>query len=191
MMFLGKLKNTLEGPFDIPQCISDHARLYVDSRVMANREHYKKLYWKSRSYQYKNPILFDHPVDNEFYTDFKGILAELLVRHNFDLKGTNYTTSAFVKEKGVSDADLVVNDNKIDVKGCERSLKVNMFTIDKLDVDYVLFVLFLSGQRYVLLNFKKEDIKEWNLVTINERNKYYEYKVDKRKWRIATPNLDE
>jgi hypothetical protein len=66
-----------------------------------------------------------------------------------------------------------------------------MFTIDKLDVDYVLFVLFLSGQRYVLLNFKKEDIKEWKLVTINERNKYYEYKVDKRKWRIATPNLDE
>ncbi len=178
----------MEGPFNIPNCISEHAKLYVDTRVMANRDHYKKLYWKSRKYEYKNPILFDHPVDNEFYTDFKGILAELLVRHHFDLKGTNYTTSAFVKQKGISDADLVVNNNKIDVKGCERSLKVNMFTIDKLDVDYILFVLFLSGQRYVLLNFKKEDIKEWNLVTINQRNKYYEYKVDKRKWRSATPN---
>lgn len=154
---------------------------------MANRDHYKKLYWKSRSYQYKNPILFDEPVDNEFYTDFKGILAELLVRHHFDLKGTNYTTSAFVKEKGVSDADLIVNDKKIDVKGCERSLKVNKFTIAKLDVDYILFVLFLSNRRYVLLNFKKEDISDWNLVTINERNKYYEFKVDKRQWRSTTP----
>lgn len=154
---------------------------------MANRDHYKKLYWKSRSYQYKNPILFDEPVDNEFYTDFKGILAELLVRHHFDLKGTNYTTSAFVKEKGVSDADLIVNDKKIDVKGCERSLKVNKFTIAKLDVDYILFVLFLSNRRYVLLNFKKEDISDWNLITINERNKYYEFKVDKRQWRSTTP----
>ncbi len=155
---------------------------------MANRDHYKKLYWKSRSYKYKNPILFDEPVDNEFYTDFKGILAELLVRHHFDLKGTNYTTSAFVKEKRVSDADLIVNDKKIDVKGCERSLKVNMFTIEKLDVDYVLFVLFLSGQRYVLLNFKKKDIKDWEVVTINDRNKYYEFKVDKRRFRYDTPN---
>lgn len=89
----------MEGPFKIPECIFNHARLYVDSRVMANRDHYKKLYWKSRSYQYKNPILFDEPVDNEFYTDFKGILAELLVRHHLDLKGVNYTTSAFVKQK--------------------------------------------------------------------------------------------
>lgn len=180
----------MEGPHKIPDCIFDHAKLYVDTRVMANRDHYKKLYWKSRSYQYKHPILFDEPVDNEFYTDFKGILAELLVRHHFDLKGVNYTTSAFVKEKGVNDPDLIVKDKKIDVKGCERSLKVNMFTIDKLEVDYVLFVLFLSRRRYVLLNFKKEDIKKWNLVTINERNKYYEFKVDKRQYRFDTPNQD-
>lgn len=179
----------MEGPYNIPNCIFEHARLYVDTRVMANRDHYKKLYWKSRSYLYKHPILFDEPIDNEFYTDFKGILAELLVRHHFDLKGVNYTTSAFVKDKGVSDADLIVNDQKIDVKGCERSLKVNMFTIEKLDVDYILFVLFLSDQRYILLNFKKKDIKDWDIVTINERNKYYEYKVDKRQFRRSdTPN---
>ena len=179
----------MEGPYNIPKCIFEHARLYVDTRVMANRDHYKKLYWKSRSYLYKHPILFDEPIDNEFYTDFKGILAELLVRHHFDLKGVNYTTSAFVKDKGVSDADLIVNDQKIDVKGCERSLKVNMFTIEKLDVDYILFVLFLSDQRYILLNFKKKDIKDWDIVTINDRNKYYEYKVDKRQFRkYDTPN---
>ncbi len=77
----------MEGPYNIPKCIFEHARLYVDTRVMANRDHYKKLYWKSRSYLYKHPILFDEPIDNEFYTDFKGILAELLVRHHFDLKG--------------------------------------------------------------------------------------------------------
>lgn len=178
----------MEGPYNIPECIFEHARLYVDTRVMANRDHYKKLYWKSRSYQYKHPILFDEPVDNEFYTDFKGILAELLVRHHFDLKGVNYTTSAFVKEKGVNDPDLIVKDKRIDVKGCERSLKVNMFTIDKLDVDYVLFVLFLSDHRYILLNFKKKDIKKWKVVTINDRNKYYEFKVDKRQFRYDTPN---
>lgn len=178
----------MEGPYNIPQCIFNHARLYVDTRVMANRDHYKKLYWKSRSYKYKNPILFDGPVDNEFYTDFKGILAELLVRHHFDLKGVNYTTSAFVKEKGINDPDLIVKGKKIDVKGCERSLKVNMFTIDKLEVDYVLFVLFLSGHRYILLNFKKSDIKNWDLVTVNDRNKYYEFKVDKRQFRYDTPN---
>jgi len=178
----------MEGPYNIPECIFEHAKLYVDTRVMANRDHYKKLYWKSRKYQYKNPILFDFPVDNEFYTDFKGILAELLVRHHFDLKGVNYLTSAFVKEKGVSDPDLTVNNKRIDVKGCERSLKVNMFTIDKLDVDYILFCLFLSQHRYVLLNFKKEDIKNWHLVTVNDRNKYYEYKVDKRQFRYDTPD---
>ena len=176
----------MEGPYKIPPCIFEHARLYVDTRVMANRDHYKKLYWKDRSYQYKNPILFNEPVDNEFYTDFKGILAELLVRHHFDLKGTNYTTSAFVKEKGVSDPDLIVNNNKIDVKGCERSLKVNSFTIKKLDVDYILFVLFLKNHHYLLLNFKKTDIESWPLKVENERNKYFEYKIDKRRWRHET-----
>jgi len=179
----------MEEIYKIPKCIFEHARLYVDTRVMANRDHYKKLYWKSRSYKYKHPILFDEPVDNEFYTDFKGILGELLVRHHFDLKGINYTTSAFVKQKGVSDPDLIVDGKKIDVKGCERSLKVNMFTIDKLDVDYVLFVLFLSDHRYILLKFKKDKIKNWNVVTINDKNKYYEYKIDKRKYRFVAPDL--
>ena len=63
-----------------------------------------------------------------------------------------------------------------------------MFTIDKLDVDYVLFVLFLSDHRYILLKFKKDKIKDWNVVTINERNKYYEFKVDKRKYRYVAPD---
>mgnify|MGYP003664358092 FL=1 len=178
----------MEEIYSIPGCIFEHAKLYVDTRVMANRDHYKKLYWKSRSYKYMHPILFDDPVDNEFYTDFKGILGELLVRHHFDLKGVNYTTSAFVKEKGVSDPDLIVDGKKIDVKGCERSLKVNMFTIDKLDVDFVMFVLFLSDQRYLLLDFTKDKIKEWNVVTINDRNKYYEFKIDKRQYRYVTPD---
>ena len=178
----------MEGPFDIPQCIFDHAKLYVDTRVMANREHYKKLYWKARSYEYKNPILFDKPINNEWYTDFKGILGELLVRHHFDLKGVNYTTSAFIKEKGVSDPDLIVNEKKIDVKGCERSLKVNYFTIGKLEVDYIIFVLFLSNFRYLILNYKKEDILKWELVVVNNKNKYYEKRVDKRQFRSITPN---
>ena len=175
----------MEGPFKIPECIFNHARLYVDSRVMANRDHYKKLYWKSRSYQYKNPILFDEPVDNEFYTDFKGILAELLVRHHLDLKGVNYTTSAFVKQKGLADPDLIVNNKTVDVKGCENSLKVNFFTIKKLEVDYILFVLYLREHNYVLLNFKKEDILEWDIVVRHENNKYYEFKVDKRKIKVT------
>ena len=181
----------MEEIYSIPGCIFEHAKLYVDTRVMANRDHYKKLYWKSRSYLYKHPILFDDPVDNEFYTDFKGILGELLVRHHYDLKGINYTTSAFVKEKGVSDPDLIVNEKRIDVKGCERSLKVNMFTIDKLDVDFILFVLFLSDRRYILKQFEKEKIKEWKVVTINDRNKYYEFKIDKRQYRYVTPELKE
>ena len=176
--------------YSIPECIFEHARLYVDTRVMANRDHYKKLYWKSRSYQYKHPVLFDEPVDNEFYTDFKGILGGLLVRHHYDWKGINYTTSAFVKEKGVSDPDLIVEGKRIDVKGCEKSLKVNMFTIDKLDVDFVLFVLFLSDRRYLLKQFKKDKIKKWNVITINDKNKYYEFKVDKRAYRYVTPDSD-
>ena len=180
----------MDGPYKIPVCIFDHAKLYIESRVMANRDHYKKLYWKSRKYEYKHPILFDEPIDNEWYTDFKGILAELLVRHQLDLKGVNYMTSAFVKEKGVSDPDLIVNNKRIDVKGCERSLKVNMFTIDKLDVDNIVFCLFLSQRRYVLISFTKEEIKNWNLITINDRNKYYEYKVDKRSLRYVTPDCD-
>ena len=178
----------MEGPFDIPQCIFDHAKLYVDTRVMANREHYKKLYWKARPYEYKNPILFDKPINNEWYTDFKGILGELLVRHHFDLKGVNYTTSAFIKEKGMSDPDLIVNEKKIDVKGCERSLKVNYFTIGKLEVDYIIFVLFLSNFRYLILNYKKEDILQWELIVVNNKNKYYEKRVDKRQFRSITPN---
>ena len=178
----------MEGPFDIPQCIFDHAKLYVDTRVMANRDHYKKLYWKHRSFEYKNPILFDKPINNEWYTDFKGILGELLVRHHFDLKGVNYTTSAFIKEKGMSDPDLIVNQKKIDVKGCERSLKVNYFTIGKLEVDYIIFVLFLSNFRYLILNYKKEDILKWELVVVNNKNKYYEKRVDKRQFRSITPN---
>ena len=63
-----------------------------------------------------------------------------------------------------------------------------MFTIDKLDVDFVMFVLFLSDQRYLLLDFTKDKIKEWNVVTINDRNKYYEFKIDKRQYRYVTPD---
>jgi len=63
-----------------------------------------------------------------------------------------------------------------------------MFTIDKLEVDFVLFVLFLSDRRYILKQFEKEEIKDWNVVTINERNKYYEFKIDKRQYRYVTPD---
>ena len=104
------------------------------------------------------------------------------------MKGVNYTTSAFIKEKGVSDPDLIVNEKKIDVKGCERSLKVNYFTIGKLEVDYIIFVLFLSNFRYLILNYKKEDILKWELVVVNNKNKYYEKRVDKRQFRSITPN---
>jgi len=65
-----------------------------------------------------------------------------------------------------------------------------MFTIDKLDVDFVLFVLFLSDHRYMLMNFEKEKIKTWPVVTINDRNKYFEFKVDKRQYRYVTPDLN-
>jgi hypothetical protein len=51
-----------------------------------------------------------------------------------------------------------------------------------------MFVLFLSDQRYLLLDFTKDKIKEWNVVTINDRNKYYEFKIDKRQYRYVTPD---
>ena len=36
----------------------------------------------------------------------------------------------------------------------------------------------------------KDKIKDWNVVTINDRNKYYEYKIDKRQYRYVTPDLN-
>ena len=41
------------GPHKIPECIFNHAKLYVDTRVMANRDPSKN-YIGSERYQYKN-----------------------------------------------------------------------------------------------------------------------------------------
>lgn len=173
----------MEGPFKIPECIFQHAILYVKSRVKANQKHYEQLWWKRRNFILKNPILFDGPIEGDFYTDFKGILAELLVRHRMDLTGQNFTASAFVKEKGNNDPDLIVNEKTIDIKGCEKSLKVNLQSLSKINVDYIVFVLYLRDKHFVVYKFKKSDISKWDIVTVNKNNQYYEYKIDKRKWR--------
>lgn len=158
----------------IQRDLFDSALRYTKQRLEANKPYYSVATHKRRDGK-RNSVLFPKKVDGNMLTDFKGILAEMVAREMLDLSGHNYFASAFVKSRGSSDPDIIVNGIRFDVKGCEKTMKVNKKTFESNnDVDEYVFVTFTSDKECVIERHTKDQIKRWQLKSINKWNEWYE-----------------
>lgn len=164
-----------EGAIEIPEALRQMAELYTDARVEANRNYYSIHHYRGRRGK-RNTVLFPEEVDAEWLTEYKGILAELIVRNWYDLHGENYKASALVKKMGDSTADIETDNLIVEVKGCERKMRFNRFALEKSNADTVVFVVFTSSNTAQVKQYPVQDVYSWTLVAASEKNQWYEKK---------------
>lgn len=164
----------------IPGYFKEYAHHLTLKRVEINRARYEGT--NKQRFGTKNSLLLGE-VDREYYTEYIGILAELLVRDYCDTNEecTYYSVSTFIKGNQYvhNDADIKVKQNdqikRISIKGCEYSLKANKFAIDNEEVDLVVFVLFKNPNEYDYLTYTPREIQSWK---VNESfSSFYELKI--------------
>lgn len=164
----------------IPQYFKHYAHDLTIERIKQNRERYKDTE-KQRSGTIISALLGE--VSREYYTEFLGILAEIIVRDYYDkdLNCSNFSVSTFIKTTKIveNDTDIKVKKNgkivRISVKGCEESLKVNKQAADSEISDFYIFVFFFSEMQYDLYSFTASEIKKWKLK--QGFSPYYEHKI--------------
>ena len=121
-------------------------------------------------------------VSREYYTEYIGILGELLMRHYFEItpQVVRYTVPTLLKEtKSVTDdPDIIVeatdNNYGLSIKTCEKTFKANKPAMDKEESDLVLFILFTSPEDYIFADFTPAEVREWNVR--HAYSPYYELK---------------
>lgn len=169
----------------IPPYLKDYADAITTTRVEMNRERYKGTDKERRGV--KESVLLGK-VSREYYTEYIGILAELIIRHHCDVNPsfTTYEASTFIKEGHfvTDDCDLkvvkmingVATNQSLSIKACEHSLKVNAKSANKdFDSDLVIFVLFTSPTDYTLKSFTPGEVRSWELK--EGFSPYYELKL--------------
>ena len=165
---------------NIPSYFKEYAHDLTLIRVEANRKRYSGTN-KQRTGRKSSVLLGD--VDREYYTEYIGILAELLIRDycDKDKDCSNYCVSTFVKDSKYvyNDQDIKIKKNDaikhISIKACEYSLKANQYAIDNEDVDLVVFVLFTSPAEYEYHSFPIVEIQKWEVS--QSYSPYYELKI--------------
>lgn len=153
----------------IPQFLKDYAHSITEKRVEVNKERYNGTN-KQRSGTLNSALLGEN-VDREYYTDYIGILGELLVRYYYEMNPEYgyYTASTFIKDMKMvkDDVDLTVNKKgtmqKISIKTCEKTMKANKAAMDKEDADVVVFILFTSPTDYTVAHFTPQQVREWEV----------------------------
>jgi hypothetical protein len=153
----------------IPSYLKEYATKLTNRRIELNRERYEGTH-KQRTGVTKS-ALFGGEVDREFYTEYIGILAELLTRHYYEWNPTytSYEVSTFLKDPSIvrDDIDLSVvkngNRQTISIKACEKSLKANKRAMDREDADVVVFILFTSEDDYIVEHFTPAQVQEWKV----------------------------
>ncbi len=163
----------------IPPYLKEYANDLTLRRIEANRKRYSGTH-KQRKGIKKSVLLGE--VSREYYTEYIGILGELIIRHYFEVtpQVTRYTVSTLLKEtKSVTDdPDIIVESTKIkyglSVKTCEKTFKANKKAMDKEESDIVLFVLFTSPDEYVFADFTPEQVRLWDVR--HAYSPYYEMK---------------
>ena len=163
----------------IPPYLKEYANDLTLRRIEANRKRYSGTH-KQRKGIKKSVLLGE--VSREYYTEYIGILGELIIRHYFEVtpQVTRYTVSTLLKEtKSVTDdPDIIVESTKIkyglSVKTCEKTFKANKKAMDKEESDIVLFVLFTSPDEYVFADFTPEQVRLWDVR--HTYSPYYEMK---------------
>lgn len=166
----------LEGVHKIPLGIREMAKYFTDERVAANRAYYSIAGFRRRMGMV-NTVLFEDKTDAEWLTEYKGILAEMIVRAHLDMTGVSYWSSAIVKARGVQEPDVVVNDLKYEIKGGEKCKRINKFAYEKSDADIFIFIIYLPGNKCSISTTTREDIATWKLVKRSEQNQWYEQGV--------------
>ena len=163
----------------IPPYLKHYANDLTLMRIDANRKRYEGTH-KQRTGT-KNSVLLGE-VSREYYTEYIGILGELLVRHYFEITPTvvRYTVSTLIKEtKSVTDdPDIIVQSPAksygLSVKTCEKTFKANKAAMDKEDSEIVLFILFTSPEEYLFADFTPQEVRTWNVR--HAYSPYYELK---------------
>jgi hypothetical protein len=163
----------------IPPYLKHYANDLTLMRIEANRQRYEGTH-KQRTGTKKSVLLGE--VSREYYTEYIGILGELLMRHYFEItpQVIRYTVSTLLKEtKSVTDdPDIIVEATDknygLSVKTCEKTFKANKPAMDKEESDLVLFILFTSPEDYIFADFTPAEVREWNVK--HAYSPYYELK---------------
>lgn len=153
----------------IPPYLKDYAHDLTLQRIDINRSRYEGTH-KQRTGTV-NSALFGGDVNREYYTEYLGILAELLVRHYYEVNTqyTSYEVSTFLKDPKIvrDDIDLTVvkmgNKMTISIKACEKSFKANKRAIDLEDADVVVFILFTGVDEYIVAHYTPDEVKQWSV----------------------------
>jgi hypothetical protein len=163
----------------IPSYLKEYANDLTLRRIEINRRRYSGTH-KQRKGTKQSVLLGE--VSREYYTEYIGILGELLIRHYFEVtpEVSRYTVSTLIKQtKSVTDdPDIIVESTKIkyglSVKTCEKTFKANKKAMDKEESDIVLFILFTSPNEYLFADFTPEQVRLWDVR--HAYSPYYEMK---------------
>jgi hypothetical protein len=163
----------------IPSYLKEYANDLTLRRIEINRRRYSGTH-KQRKGTKQSVLLGE--VSREYYTEYIGILGELLIRHYFEVtpEVSRYTVSTLIKQtKSVTDdPDIIVESTKIkyglSVKTCEKTFKANKKAMDKEESDIVLFILFTSPDEYLFADFTPDDVRLWDVR--HAYSPYYEMK---------------
>lgn len=154
--------------FAIPPYLKHYANDLTLQRIEANRQRYEGTH-KQRTGLKKSVLLGE--VSREYYTEYIGILGELLIRHYMELSPevVRYTVSTLLKAtKNVTDdPDLIVQSPDrqygLSVKTCEKTFKANKPAMDKEESDAVIFILFTSPEDYIFADFTPDQVRSWDV----------------------------
>jgi len=153
----------------IPYYLRHYADDLVKLRIEANRENYRGKPQKVRPGK-KDSVLLGE-VDRDYYTDFVGILGELIVRRYFEIdpRFEWYASQTMIQMRGSDGQDLAVkmvgnNDEiSVNVKAVEGSLKANKRAVDISDCDIYIFIKFISDTMFVPYKFTQSEIQQWDV----------------------------
>jgi hypothetical protein len=161
----------------IPYYLKDYAHDLTMLRLEATKDRYTSSYNKRTGT--KDSVLLGE-VEKDYYTEYVGILGELLTRRHYDVDPdySGFKVSAYIKSKdNVSkDSDLIAYKNgvplKISIKSGERSFKANKHSMDKDDADIVVFIIFISDEEYLVRTWTPEEVRRF-AVKGGHSNYYY------------------
>lgn len=166
----------------IQKFLLNYAHDLTEKRVAINRERYAGTS-KQRKGTIDSHLL--GTVSREYYTEFMGIIGELLTRYYYEItpEYTSYTASTLIKDGRLvkDDVDLTVTKmgtkKKIGIKAGERSFKFNAKALENEDSDEIVFLIFTSPEDYIVAHYTVDDIREWTLKQGPYGAPYYEKRI--------------
>jgi hypothetical protein len=152
----------------IPQYLKEYAHEFALLRIKENSERYQGTH-KQRTGNINSVLL--GTTDREYYTEYIGILAELIIRHELEKnkKCVEYTASSLLKSSNfaTNDADITAyhgnGSTRFSVKGCEGSMKANKQAMDDEEVDIVAFVIFETETSCTIKYYRPDEVRQWEL----------------------------